>query len=314
MVFLGLVAQQTSQARLEPKKHYQFSPPLLKMHHKKLVKISNKKGVSLWHAIVTGDKSRLSKDQLQKYKHMGLMHVLTPSGLHLGSVIWLQKLLPQRLFIAALFFLSMGISLLPTYFPIKRILIFKWFKLSTNVNNELLFLLTFIMDLCLGFYSQSPMSSLLSFLFWGTIITHKKFQGPSLLKKMSLNLLLVNLIFLQSTSFLAFFINPLVSLFVGISFPLLILGYAISPFIPYLAKTIATSLSCIDSSLAYIDRKELWIPPSPLFLLIFLGFILKNKKLIFIILLIGSTKAGEGWKIKIPSGKWLKPPGQTRRL
>lgn len=175
----------------------------------------------IYHAVVTGDKSGVSKKQIKTIQNFGLMHLLTPSGLHLGSLLLLLKLAP-KLRIFTILSLMGGLFFIPGLYSMKRMLVF---YLSNHFvkNTSLSFLLTFGICLVNGNFQDSPLSYCFSLLFWGCIVFHKK--GPL---SLAWNLFgiqaFIGLLFQQEVNLLSFVVNPLVTaLFTPLFPPLLAL-------------------------------------------------------------------------------------------
>lgn len=130
----------------------------------------------------------LAKNIKEDHQTLGIKHLFSPSGFHLSAFLLLfspifffcNKKLKRPILIvicATCFFL-------PGLYPLKRmafykILSFGFERLFNYQNNFLLFLLTFSLDFIFGTYSQSPLSFIYSFLFFGVIVTH---EGQSILK------------------------------------------------------------------------------------------------------------------------------------
>ena len=161
------------------------TPAVIKAKYQALKNASySKRAKGLYYALMTGDKRNLDKGTREQFKKMGLMHLLTPSGLHLSSLIVIIKLVPLHWQLLFLGFICLGFLLIEDYYAIKRVIIFKIITLvlqklfhgKTNNHkgnhNKWAFLLTFLVDMLIGNFHQSPLSYIYSFLFWGTILFH----------------------------------------------------------------------------------------------------------------------------------------------
>ena len=316
LIFFSCAWQQLSQSNASLSRNFHFSRSYLKNHHKVLQDHTEQRnGAALLYAIVTGNNKKISKQRLKSYKNMGIMHLLTPSGLHLGSLLWIQKFIPPKIFLVTLSLLTILFFNLSGFYPLKRIFIFKWLKeIRFLSSNELIFYATFIIDLLIGFYSKSPFSTLLSFLFWGTILTHKKYVDWSLAYKLGLGLMLVSLIFNQNLSALAFILNPLLSIAITIIFPFLILSFFLIPLSTSLAVLSSYFLEKIDQIIIFLDNDLLCFQVTIPAILIYLLAGAKNKLYFTIILCLFSSNLNVNWKLKVPTGKWMKPPKEIGRL
>jgi predicted membrane metal-binding protein len=231
----------TSALELNFKKKFRnqtSSGPISTLYKKNLSEcISSKKyfnkncksSLSMSHALLTGQKHYLLKKRKEQIKLLGISHLFSPSGLHVGF-LGVLKVFPHFINTGLVLFLFILFLTQPGFFPIKRILIFKLLYLAKLTKNfKVIFILTFILDYILGSYSQSPFSSLLSFLFWGTIVFHNSNDNLRLWKKLALNQIFVSLIFHQDLSLWSFIINPILSLLIVPLFPLLVCCYLLMP-------------------------------------------------------------------------------------
>ena len=100
---------------------------------------------------------------IKTMKDFGLMHLLTPSGLHLSSFLLLFHWLPRfRLLI--IFSLLISSFFIEGYMALHRMLIF--YSLNHFLKNiKLSFLGTFFFSLLTGNYYDSPLSFCFTFIF-----------------------------------------------------------------------------------------------------------------------------------------------------
>ena len=176
---------------------------------------------------LTGKKRGISKKLKSALKSYGLLHLLTPSGLHLNSLMPLL-LLPKVLQLLTLFLFLIWIQSYSSYFSLERIIIFaliqrssQLLKLSLTTNK--IFILTTVLSLLIGNVEDSPHSFLYSFLFWGTILLFR--QNPfKLILFLNLSLHFIAMINSETVLLGSIIINPLFSfIFISI-FPLLIIN------------------------------------------------------------------------------------------
>lgn len=130
---------------------------------------------------VSGVKSSLDKATKTIHEKLHLLHLFTPSGLHLAGFYLLLSPLLKFLGRKRSFPLKVLLCLLPLGLPglysIKRISLVKLghlvrhkFSLE-NFSSLKIFYLTFLLDFIFGSYSHSPLSWILSFLFLGTLLS-----------------------------------------------------------------------------------------------------------------------------------------------
>ncbi len=124
---------------------------------------------SLLLALMSGYKENLPKTLLLK---TGLYHLLTPSGMHLMPLAFLFR---RKVLLA---FFSIFIASLEGFFSLKRVLIFKIFRIFFSFSSLTSFYLTFLLDFFVGSFQESPISFNLSFLFFGLFLSKKSFMQP----------------------------------------------------------------------------------------------------------------------------------------
>lgn len=125
---------------------------------------------------VLGDKRKLNRSLKWAHKQLSLLHLFTPSGLHLSSIfllIWpilrmfsprIRRVLSLILFILPFF--------LPGFWAIKRICLLRILKLFfSKLSWFSVFIIGFILDFFWGTFDNSPLSFCFSFLFLGLIFS-----------------------------------------------------------------------------------------------------------------------------------------------
>lgn len=178
-------------------------------------------------SITTGDKRRFKKLPLyESFKNAHLLHLLTPSGLHLSALLapffYFMKR-PWQIFmilslVGSLLFSQSG------FLAAKRVFILKSL-LKCQIPIKVAFIITFMLALIF----HSGLSFLMSYLFLGILVfnPHKEFL-PTLYLFMIAELMICYF-FKNSFYPLSLIINPLVtSITVGL-FPLLVLSFMIPP-------------------------------------------------------------------------------------
>lgn len=268
------------------------------------IKIS-KRSSGLYYALMTGDKRYLGKDTRKTFEKLGLMHLLTPSGLHLSSIVIGIKFLPHR--IKLIFMLCIGIVffLLDNYFAIKRVIMFKIFHLiipdnnsniesnvqNTPNKNQKAFLLTFVLDIILGNFQEGPLSYTYSFLFWGTILFHSG-NIFMLSYKLFINLSITCVISGQIVSAVSLIINTPISMVFSFLYPFLFLNF----WLPVFSIQNEIAITMIDNFYKTIFILSELLPtfvPSVLFviLLLLVPYQFKLRPFIISIILLFLTGA-----------------------
>jgi hypothetical protein len=191
----------------------------------------NKKEVENWHvnqrsvliATQTGNKQSVPRPLVEVYKQFGLLHLMTPSGIHLSSVflfffIFIKGKFRLLIYLPLLFisFFTLG------FYSLKRIIYFHLFKIFIK-NNELSFILTFLLDIMIGGYTLSPMSFSFSFLCWGIIIFSK--TKPNIFLNLFACQMLISFFLDQNINFMGLFLNPIFTGIFSSLFPVLSLNF-----------------------------------------------------------------------------------------
>lgn len=218
-------------------------------------------GQAFYQAAQTGDKSALKHQNKKLLKKFGVIHLLTPSGIHLSAILGLILFfLPRKFHI----YLFCGILFYFTKFPelysLKRVLYFQIILfLLKGKRIDLAFVLTFIFDLISGGFIKSPLSFSYSFLFWGTIMFSNK-------GKLVYSLFLAQLIALFFSSgelnLLSSIVNPILTSIYSFCFPLMSLNFwilkaaTITKFFFEFHESILMVLKTIDSATTFLLIKK----------------------------------------------------------
>lgn len=263
----------------------------------------------LYVSTQTGDKSHVSKPLKKVLKEFGLIHLLTPSGIHLSSLLLFLFLFLKKKYKVYVYVLLLFIFIpLSGFYSLKRIIYFHILQIFLK-NIRASFLLTFVLDLILGGYLNSQLSFIYSFLFWGVIIFHKGTKFKLILSLFCAQLILCY--FNQTNiNFFALIINPVVTSIFSLIFPLLSINYWFIHF-DFFDGAIIQFFNYFKNILFFLNRNlEIFrfIPVSiVLFIPFFLSFRLKHLvlfSLLFIQDLNPSTLSAESKKqIYIPLGK-----------
>jgi hypothetical protein len=124
-----------------------------------------------YQGVLFGNKRALKLNIKRKFKRLGVLHLLTPSGIHLSSLLILPKIFFPKLLTPILVLLSLALTLFDhSYYSLLRVTNFLLIRRMTKLSFQKCFALTFLFDLVLGHYHQSPLSFTYSFAFWGVFI------------------------------------------------------------------------------------------------------------------------------------------------
>ncbi|MBT3981578.1 MAG: hypothetical protein HOE90_09520 [Bacteriovoracaceae bacterium] len=186
---------------------------------------------AFYYAVITGKKRYLARELRSKVRLLGLSHIFTPSGLHVGSLLsilsplkWFK--IPKRGLIELLFltFVWLFSHFLFRANAAKRICIlysiFRFPPLKSLSLSHVL-ALSFLLDLLLGGFVSSPFSFFLSLLFIAIIfysIDTRSNRGDLALRFFSAQYF-VAFIFNGETSWLNILFTPLLTVLFTLVFP-----------------------------------------------------------------------------------------------
>ncbi|MCO4753522.1 MAG: ComEC/Rec2 family competence protein [Bacteriovoracaceae bacterium] len=259
---------------------------------------------ALYDAVVTGDKSGVSRALITTMKEFGMMHLLTPSGLHLSSFLILFFLFPRvKLFVTVVLLIIFHFTV--GFLALKRMLIFYlinyWLK-----NAKLSFIATFFISLVSENYIESPLSFCFTFIFWGSIIFNDSGKW-----KLALNMFIlqaiVACIFTQKINLAAIIINPLVTIVFSLVFPIVLVGYPV-PGLHSIGLWVLEIFSHVIHSLQHL---HLLTVAGPVAIMIVLSFYSRLRPIMLTAALMISTNLGTEKKLSrrmkssyypIPSG------------
>ena len=318
IILASIFAQQTRKLNNTHKRS--STPKIIKEKYQKLKKSEffneskySKTSIALYHALMSGDKHYLDQDTRKTFMQMGLMHLLTPSGLHLSSLIFVIKIIPPQWQLIFLLIINTGFFFLDDYFAIKRVIIFKIISLLLSMlasikvknQNQCAFLITFFIDIIIGNFAEGPLSYIYSFLFWGTILFHSGsiFQ---LSYKLFINLSLTSLISGQMISPASLFLNTPISFLFTLIYPVLFFNF----WLPITSFQTSFSLKIIqlfNDLIHYAVKIAPVFGPSILFI-IFLFIIpikIPTKKLIITLLGLSLCTTMPRMKASISNSKYI---------
>ena len=248
LIIFSLILFPKNFTKLESRNF--FPTPIVKNFHSKEIK-------ELHKSLITGNKTGLPGNIKANLKKYGLLHLLTPSGLHLTSIIFLFSFSKYlEIFVLVTLFCILNFYF-NAYDSMTRVIIFRLFykalKIYSPKGNLLLlsFFSTIIISFLMGHYTNNPLSFLYSFVFWGTILTFRK--NPILLIIL-LHIVQILMASITQTQIhpLAIIINPILTLSVTTLYPLIF----ILSFIPSepISEFIFEILLFLIKNLNYLDN------------------------------------------------------------
>ena len=234
---------------------------------------------SLEKALMTGEKKYLNRKTKRALKHLSLLHLFTPSGLHFSSILGLlffsNKLKIIFIFLALIFSFKLG----PLY-ALQRVI---WFYALNSIlkSTKLSFSMTFLLSLVFNQYELSPLSFLFSFIFWFIIMFYK---ASSVNKIFLLFIAQMSIALIMGSSFnlLSLVINPSLTVLITLVFPFLLISFYLDIF-NQLRSSIYNNLEHIIN---YCDFDIFRITPSIFIILICLLILHKKRRLIVMSFLI----------------------------
>jgi len=184
--------------------------------------------LNIYKSSITGNKKQIERTLKKRLKRYGLMHLLTPSGLHLSSLFFFGYL-PELLILLLLTLIFIYITQFESYFSLERVILFKLIfniakYLKVKIPIEMIFLITMIFCTFTNNFISNPMSYLFSFLFWGTILIYKN-QRFKMILFLNLSLHFSSILFDQEVLVSSLVLNPIFTTLFVFIFPILTLNY-----------------------------------------------------------------------------------------
>lgn len=180
--------------------------------------------IALLTATITGDKKKLNKTTKNNFKKYGLLHLLTPSGLHLSSLFFIKFLRPSALFIF-LSFVFIVLSRYESYHSMERVLMFKLLYILAKkyqfLTLNIIFILTISISMVLGHFQTNPFSFIYSFIFWATVLIFKD-SKLKLILFLNISLHISSAFYNEPTQISSIFINFFFTSIYTMYFPLML--------------------------------------------------------------------------------------------
>lgn len=192
-------------------------PSFIKEKAKNLEGISGPETSYIYTAATTGYKVGKQKELKEKWKTLGILHLLTPSGIHLGTILLLFRFLGRFKkygeWLLGAMLLSVG-----GFYSMERIFIIRRLSFKNHFYN---YLLGMLIMLVFGHYSASPLSFIYSFLFLGLFYTGTK----KILTKLTIAHLII--CWFNQTEFYLFapIFNFVLTFVFSLTFPIILVSY-----------------------------------------------------------------------------------------
>ena len=197
----------------------------------------------------TGDRIGLSKHVKDVHNQLYIMHLFTPSGIHLSSIylvllplLALIKKRNRKFYHFTLAFTALLPLFLPGFYSMKRVAMLRTIsslaKLANfNVSLWWSFIGAFSLDLLFGALSKSPLSFIYSFLFLGAIISVSKSPQSHFIIALIGGQFLINFINNGSVNILGVLLGIFATSIFSILFPIIFFYYLFCRYLPvYLAE------------------------------------------------------------------------------
>lgn len=253
-------------------------------------------------SFLCGNKRGLNRETKTAYKNLNLYHLFTPSGIHLGifylmnkPVVKLASRLSPRISLIFKILLSIWPWFISGFLSLKRIGGMHLIKLlPINLRPKQIFFIFFSFDFFIGTFSTSPMSWTYSFLFLGIVFhTYQKSFIQFSLYLFSGQLLAAVFSYQEvyPLSFLPSFI--LTALFT----PIFIISFTNNSLhflrIEFLNEVARSSVEIFNFIVILTNSfliHTFTLKPEIFTLLFTFGLLIKNKRLIFISLILSAPR------------------------
>lgn len=192
----------------------------------------------LMKAYILGQTNDISPATKSRFRLLGLLHLFTPSGVHLSAFLILfsplKKLLQKKKYKIVIALILIATLFLPTFYALKRMSLFRLINLISIKRIEFNLILSFLVDFILGNYFKSPYSFSLSFLFLSILI----FLKDETWLRQTLALIgaqvLISIVFGQNFSMIGFLFGILLTAIFTLLFPFILIAFFLFPLFPFL--------------------------------------------------------------------------------
>jgi len=256
LLFSSIYAEKS----LYPKNHYRPKAPdsLLKKKIKKTYTLFKDKKIARY--MVGFNLGFLRKRGTEQNKNLNLLHLFTPSGIHLSSFLmfffFFRKLRKSKHFFY--FVLSVAFASIEGFYSIKRILLMLVLSstlgiyLKIKLNFRHLFFIAFGIDFFISLtYLQSPLSFVFSFLFLGSLLTVEESKWFRIPLVFLCAQLLVCTIQQQTFYLLTPWLGTFLTFTFSFIFPILFLNFWLFDFLTPISTYLVTTY---DSFVFYLSE------------------------------------------------------------
>lgn len=204
--------------------HHQTLPEIIKNKEQGFNNtFQNPQNAKILWALLTGEKTGISKKTKRIFNDLELGFLFSPSGMHMAAFLSLILILPRKLKDKKILYILQWVFLIMALFlpylamvriSILRILILLQRFLKKRMNIEILFYLTFLISLTIGHLKESPLGFIFSFLFLGTFIALRDYSKLTIIIALFSNQLLISLFSGKEVSLIALIFNlPFIGVF-----------------------------------------------------------------------------------------------------
>lgn len=180
LLSLGLMLCQKSEEILHLQSFFPYQKVLKLKHFKEAGSTLNSADqdlLELWESMLTGNTRPLNMIMKENFSRLGLRHLFTPSGLHLGALLYpslkILKSFRQQIILLTL----LGIFFFPLtgFVALKRMIAIKWVQKLIGPKKG--FVSALLLDVLFGGFQTHTLSFTYSFLFLGIMYSGVKGMG-----------------------------------------------------------------------------------------------------------------------------------------
>ena len=188
----------------------------------------------LLKASLTGEKSGVSRRFKTILAKIHCLHLLTPSGLHISCILALffKFFKSRKAHLIVIFLITITSWALPELYSLKRVTAYNSLRSFGRLPPQTAFWCTFALDLILGPFTLSPLSSAYSLIFWGTLFFGGERFSIKLLYLFVLNCLLSSLTS-KTPYLLSLLLGPLTTSIFTLAFPIILFLSLVNLLIPW---------------------------------------------------------------------------------
>lgn len=210
--------------------------------------LTDSPGKRMWTALVTGERKILKKDENELFLRLGIIHIFTPSGMHLTTLtLFMSK---GRVFKVLSALLASFLGIIGLFPAMVRVLLLKITSCTFTS-----FCIIMLLDGIIFSWQHHNLSWICSWLFLGFC-----YFSPSSHRALwfSLGQMLLCHIFFQDWSLLGILMNVLMVTLLQIIFPV-VLTLSLLPKLPQ--EQVTSLLDQLYQSLVYIDGMHRYLSP-----------------------------------------------------